>query len=182
VYVTGGAQGAHAINRAIGEILEPLLAHAQLIHQCGDNAATGDRAWLTARRDALPPALAPRYTPIPWVGDELAGIYAAAALVVSRAGAGTVNECCQLGLPALYIPLPGTRGDEQTANARLVGRAGGCSILPQASLTPALLLERIQSLLADPARLKEMGERARTLAVPDAAERLVTILLETARR
>jgi UDP-N-acetylglucosamine--N-acetylmuramyl-(pentapeptide) pyrophosphoryl-undecaprenol N-acetylglucosamine transferase len=182
VYVTGGAQGAHAINRAVGEILSPLLANAQLIHQCGDNTATGDRAWLTKRRAALPPALAARYTPIPWVGDELAGIYAAATLVVSRAGAGTVNECCQLGLPALYIPLPGTRGDEQMANARLVGRAQGCAILPQASLTPALLLERIQSLLADPARLKEMGERARTLAVPDAAERLVTILLETARR
>jgi UDP-N-acetylglucosamine--N-acetylmuramyl-(pentapeptide) pyrophosphoryl-undecaprenol N-acetylglucosamine transferase len=182
VYVTGGAQGAHAINRAVGEILEPLLAHVQLIHQCGDNAATGDRAWLTERGAALPPHLAQRYTPIPWVGDELAGIYAAAALVVSRAGAGTVNECCQLGLPALYIPLPGTRGDEQMANARLVGRAQGCAILPQASLTPTLLLERIQSLLADPSRLKEMGERARTLAVPDAAERLVTILLETARR
>ena len=182
VYVTGGAQGAHAINRAVGGILEPLLAHAQVIHQCGDNAATGDRAWLTERRAALPQQLAARYTPIPWVGDELAGIYAATALVVSRAGAGTVNECCQLGLPALYIPLPGTRGDEQMANARLVGRAQGCAILPQASLTPALLLERIQSLLADPSRLKEMGERARTLAVPDAAERLVTILLETARR
>ena len=48
-------------------------------------------------------------------------------------------------------------------------------------MTPAVLLERIQSLLADPAALKEMGERARTLAVPDAAERLVTILLDTAR-
>jgi UDP-N-acetylglucosamine--N-acetylmuramyl-(pentapeptide) pyrophosphoryl-undecaprenol N-acetylglucosamine transferase len=181
VYVTGGAQGAHVINRAIGEILEPLLAHAQVIHQCGDHPTTGDRAWLAARRDALPPALAARYTAIPWVGDELADIYAAAVLVVSRAGAGTVNECCQLGLPALYIPLPGTRGDEQTANARLVGRARGCAILPQAGMTPALLLERIESLLADPARLKEMGERARTLAVPDAAERLVTILLDTAR-
>jgi UDP-N-acetylglucosamine--N-acetylmuramyl-(pentapeptide) pyrophosphoryl-undecaprenol N-acetylglucosamine transferase len=182
VYVTGGAQGAHAINRAIGEILPGLLEHAQLIHQCGDNPATGDRAWLAERRAALPPALAARYTAIPWVGDELAGIYAAASLIVSRAGAGTVNECCQLGLSALYIPLPGTRGDEQTANARLVGRAGGCAILAQAGMTPALLLERILSLLADPARLKEMGERARTLAVPDAAERLVTILLETARR
>ena len=182
VYVTGGAQGAHAINRAIGEVLEPLLGQAQVIHQCGDNAATGDRAWLTSRRAVLPPALAARYTPIAWVGDELAGIYAATTLVVSRAGAGTVNECCQLGLPALYIPLPGTRGDEQTANARLVGRAGGCAILPQAGMTPTLLVERIQSLLADPGRLKDMGERARSLAVPDAAERLVTILLETARR
>jgi UDP-N-acetylglucosamine--N-acetylmuramyl-(pentapeptide) pyrophosphoryl-undecaprenol N-acetylglucosamine transferase len=181
LYVTGGAQGAHTINRAVGEILPPLLAQAQVIHQCGDNPATGDRAWLADRREALPPALAARYTPIAWVGDELADIYAAAALVVSRAGAGTVNECCQLGLAALYIPLPGTRGDEQTANARLVGRVQGCAILPQAGMTPALLLERIQSLLADPARLKEMGERARTLAVPDAAERLVTILLDTAR-
>ena len=124
--------------------------------------------------------MARRYTIRPWVGAELAGIYAAAALVVSRAGAGTVNECCQLGIPALYIPLPGTRGDEQTANARLVGRAHGCSILPQPGLTPELLLERITSLLADPARLKDMGERARVLAVPDAAERIVDLLLEFA--
>jgi UDP-N-acetylglucosamine--N-acetylmuramyl-(pentapeptide) pyrophosphoryl-undecaprenol N-acetylglucosamine transferase len=181
VYVTGGALGAHAINRAVGELAGALLEHVQVIHQCGDNAVTGDRAWLEARRAALPPALGRRYTVQPWVGAELAGIYAAAALVVARSGAGTVNECCQLGLPALYIPMPGASGDEQTANAQLVERAGGCAIVPQASLTPARLLERIQSLLSDPARLKEMGERARTLAIPDATERLVDLLLELAR-
>jgi UDP-N-acetylglucosamine--N-acetylmuramyl-(pentapeptide) pyrophosphoryl-undecaprenol N-acetylglucosamine transferase len=180
VYVTGGAQGARAINRAIGEIVGQLLGHAQVIHQSGDSAATGDRAWLEARRRTLPPALAQRYTVLPWVGGELAAIYATAALVVARAGAGTVNECCHLGLAALYIPLPGASGDEQTANARLVGRAGGCAILPQATLTPDLLLERIRSLLAEPGRLKEMGERARSLAIPDAAERLVGVLLEVA--
>ncbi|MGH7353400.1 MAG: undecaprenyldiphospho-muramoylpentapeptide beta-N-acetylglucosaminyltransferase [Candidatus Rokuibacteriota bacterium] len=180
VYVTGGAQGASTINRAVGEILPALLEGAQVVHQCGDNQATGDRAWLEARRRVLPAALARRYTVVPWVGAELAGIYAAATLVVGRAGAGTVNECCQLGAAALYIPLPGARGDEQTANARLVGRAGGCSIVPQPGLTPELLLERIQTLLADPARLKEMGERAHALAVPDAAERIVALLLETA--
>ena len=180
VYVTGGAQGAHAINRAVGEIIGDLLGHAQVVHQSGDNPATGDFVWLQTRRAALPPALARRYTVLPWVGAELGDIYATAALVVTRAGAGTVNECCQLGLPALYIPLPGARGDEQTANARLVGRAGGCAILPQATLTPGLLLERIRGLLAEPARLKEMGERARTLAIPDAAERLVALLMEFA--
>jgi len=180
VYVTGGAQGARVLNRAVGEIAGELLGGAQVIHQCGDNPATGDRAWLEARRAALPPALARRYTVQPWVGAELAGIYAAAALIVARAGAGTVNECCQLGLPALYIPLPGTRGDEQTANARLVGRAGGCAILPQAGMTPSLLRERVQTLLADPGRLKEMGERARSLAVPDAADRITDLLLEVA--
>jgi UDP-N-acetylglucosamine--N-acetylmuramyl-(pentapeptide) pyrophosphoryl-undecaprenol N-acetylglucosamine transferase len=180
VYVTGGALGAHAVNRAVGEIAGELLEYAQIVHQSGDNAVTGDRAWLQARRDALPAALARRYTVQPWVGPELAGIYAAVTLVVARSGAGTVNECCQLGLPALYIPMPGASGDEQTANARLVARVGGCAIVPQASLTPALLLERIRGLLAEPARLKEMGERARTLAVPDAADRLVDLLLEVA--
>jgi UDP-N-acetylglucosamine--N-acetylmuramyl-(pentapeptide) pyrophosphoryl-undecaprenol N-acetylglucosamine transferase len=180
VYVTGGALGAHAINRAVGEIVGELLAQAQVIHQCGDNPATGDLAWLLERRAAQPPGAARRYTVLPWVGPELAGIYATASLIVTRAGAGTVNECCQLGLPALYIPLPGTRGDEQTANARLVGRAGGCAILPQATLTPGLLLERIRGLLAEPARLKDMGERARAIAIPDAAERLVALLLDVA--
>jgi UDP-N-acetylglucosamine--N-acetylmuramyl-(pentapeptide) pyrophosphoryl-undecaprenol N-acetylglucosamine transferase len=180
VYVTGGAQGAHVLNRAVGAIVGTLLEHAQVIHQCGDHRTTGDRAWLETQRAALPPALARRYTVQPWVGDELAQVYAAAALIVARAGAGTVNECCQLGLPALYVPLPGARGDEQTANAKLVGRAGGCAIVPQATLTPELLLDCIRALLADPTRLKDMGERARTLAIPDAADRLVAVLLEVA--
>ena len=180
VYVTGGAQGAQAINRAVGDALPALLEHAQIVHQCGDNQVTGDRAWLEARRAALPPALAARYTVLPFITAELGGIYAATALVVARAGAGTVNECCQLGLPALYIPLPGTRGDEQTANARLVGRAGGCAILVQSDLSPQRLAERVLALLADPRALKEMGQRAQTLAVPDADARLVALLQEHA--
>jgi UDP-N-acetylglucosamine--N-acetylmuramyl-(pentapeptide) pyrophosphoryl-undecaprenol N-acetylglucosamine transferase len=178
VYVTGGAQGAHRINRVVGDALPQLTEHAQIIHQCGDNPTTGDRVWLEERRAALPPALARRYTVVTYVGAELAGIYATAALVVARAGAGTVNECCQLGVPALYVPLPGTRGDEQTENARMVERLGGAVVLPQSVLTSARLIEDIRGLLADPARLKQMGEQARTLAVPDAAERIVAVLSE----
>ncbi len=180
VYVTGGAQGAHRINRAVGEALARLLEHAQLIHQCGDHPTTGDRAWLQSRRDALPSALASRYTVIPYVGPELAAIYAIASLVVGRSGAGTVNECCQLGLAALYVPLPGARGDEQAANARVVERAGGCEILPQSLLTADALADRVLGLLAQPTRLKEMGERARAVAMTDAAERIVALLSEIA--
>jgi UDP-N-acetylglucosamine--N-acetylmuramyl-(pentapeptide) pyrophosphoryl-undecaprenol N-acetylglucosamine transferase len=176
VYVTGGAQGARRINRVVGEALGALCARAQVVHQCGDPAAGGDRAWLEAQRAALPVALAGRYVIVPWVGDELAALYAAAALVIARAGAGTVNECCQLGVPALYVPLPGTRGDEQTANARLVERAGGAVVLPQTALTAGRLTAEVETLLASPARLKDMGERARALAIPDAAERLVTLI------
>lgn len=181
VYVTGGAQGAHRINRVVGESVAQLVAQAQLIHQCGENPATGDHGWLEDRRAALPAALARRYTVLPYVGAELAGIYAATALVVARAGAGTVNECCQLGIPALYIPLPGTRGDEQMENARLVERAGGAVVLPQFMLTAERLVAEVRALLTEPAGLKQIGERARTLAVPDAAERIVALLTEFCR-
>jgi len=177
LYVTGGAQGAHAINRAVGTALPGLLAAAQVIHQCGEHPTTGDRAWLEEQRRALPEALRRRYTIVPYVSDELPSIYATTALVVTRAGAGTVNECCQLGLPALYIPLPSARGGEQMANARLVERVGGAVVLPQESLTPARLVNQVSELLAQPQRLQEMGERASQLAVADAAQRLTALVL-----
>jgi len=84
-------------------------------------------------------------------------------------------------LPVLYIPLPGTSGDEQTLNARLVERAGGAVVLPQAELTPERLLAELRALLGEPHRLKDMGARAVTLAVPDAAARLVSLLIEVWR-
>ena len=180
IYVTGGAQGSHPINRAVGETLAPLLETCQVIHQCGDNPETGDRPWLEKQARDLPAGLRTRYHLIPYVGAELRDVYAVANLVVGRAGAGTVSECCHLGLPALYIPLPGTSGDEQTANARLVQAAGGAVLFPQIALTPRSLLESVRGLLADASRLKAMGERARSLAVPDAADRIVRLILEAA--
>ena len=178
VYVTGGALGSHRLNRDVGEALPRLLERCQVIHQCGENKATGDLAWLGERARALPEGLRRRYALQAYVGAELRDVYAATALVIGRSGAGTVNECCQLGLPALYVPLPGTSGDEQTANARLVEAAGGAVVFPQVSLTSGGLVEAVERLLGDPAALAAMGERARSLAVPDAADRIVRLLFE----
>ena len=181
VYVTGGAQGSHRINRAVGEALPQLLLFCQILHQCGDNRETGDHLWLQDKALALPPALKPRFAVRPWVGEELRDVYAAAALCIGRSGAGTVNECCQLGVPALFVPLPGTSGDEQTANARLVAEAGGAVVLPQSELEPETLTAAVRRLLNDREALAAMGARARSLALPDAAERLARLILEVAR-
>ena len=182
VYVTGGAQGSHRINRTVGEALAQLLPSCQILHQCGDNLETGDHLWLQDKARGLSPGLRPRFAVSPWVGEELRDVYAGAALVVGRSGAGTVNECCQLGVPAVFIPLPGTSGDEQTANARLVAEAGGAVVLPQSELWPETLTGIVLGLLGDRPALSVMGERARSLAMPDAAERLVRLIREVARQ
>src|SRR5207244_12723969 len=112
-----------------------------------------------------------RFAVRPWVGEELRDVYAAAAPCIGRRGAGTGNECCQLGVPALFIPLPGTSGDEQTANARLVADAGGAVVLPQSELEPETLMAAVRRLLDDREAPAAMGARARRLALPDAAGR-----------
>jgi UDP-N-acetylglucosamine--N-acetylmuramyl-(pentapeptide) pyrophosphoryl-undecaprenol N-acetylglucosamine transferase len=130
----------------------------------------------------LPATERRRYRIVPYVTDALGDLYAAAGLVVGRAGAGTVTELAALGLPAILIPLPGARGDEQTANARVLADAGAALLLPERELTADRLVTLVRELVADPPRLKQMSERARSLARPDAAERLVDLILELARR
>src|SRR3989442_2614584 len=75
VYVTGGAQGAQRINRAVGDALASLLERAQVIHQCGDNPSTGDRQWLAGRRAAPPAALPGPSTARPARGPGAAAPY-----------------------------------------------------------------------------------------------------------
>lgn len=181
VYLTGGALGAHRVNRIVGAGLAPLLQLTQLVHQAGDNAY-GDLAWLRGEAERLSPGLAARYRAVALVGEELGDLYAAASLVVGRAGAGTVTELAALGLPAILVPLPGARGDEQTANARVLADAGAAVLLPEADLTPDRLVREVSALLGDPERRRTMAAHARALATPDAAERLVDLVLALGRR
>jgi UDP-N-acetylglucosamine--N-acetylmuramyl-(pentapeptide) pyrophosphoryl-undecaprenol N-acetylglucosamine transferase len=181
VYVTGGAQGSHRINRAVGAALADLLAGAQLVHQCGANPHD-DAGWLAGEAARLPAALQARYRVVPFVTDALPDLYAGAALVIGRAGAGTVTELCAVGLPSVLVPLPGARGDEQTANARVLAEAGAAVLLPEGELDPARLAALVGALLGDDGRRKHMAERARALARPEAAGRLVDLVLALAGR
>ncbi len=176
VYVTGGALGAQSINRAVEVILPDLLTGCRVLHQCGKQ--DGDR--MQAVRAALPPDLQTRYAAVPFVGDEIGDIFALADLLVGRSGAGTVTEAAATGLPALFIPLVPTGGDEQTRNARRSVDAGAAVILPSRELDGPRLLSEIRSLLADPARLAAMGQAALTLATPNAAQDLAKAVLALA--
>jgi UDP-N-acetylglucosamine--N-acetylmuramyl-(pentapeptide) pyrophosphoryl-undecaprenol N-acetylglucosamine transferase len=176
IYVTGGAQGAHRLNRVVGAALAGLLGEGQLVHQSGENAYD-DPGWLAAEAARLPAALRARYRVVPFITDALPDLYAAATVVIGRAGAGTVTELAALGLPAILVPLPGARGDEQTANARVLADCGAAVLVPEPDLTPEGLVALVRQLVRDPDRLADMGRRARTRAVVDAAARLVDLVL-----
>lgn len=184
LYVTGGAQGARIINRAIEETLPELLQICRIVHQCGQQPADDEQDYdrLSTQAAKLPSTLRRRYFLTRFVGAEIADIFALAALVVSRSGAGTVTEVSALGKPALFVPLIPTGGDEQTKNAQRSQQAGAAVIISQKELTGVSLLGELSTLLADPARLAEMGRAALTLARPQAAHDLALAVLAIAKK
>ncbi|MCL5256832.1 MAG: undecaprenyldiphospho-muramoylpentapeptide beta-N-acetylglucosaminyltransferase [Chloroflexi bacterium] len=183
VYVTGGVQGARAINRAVGECLEELLTLCQVIHQCGPgDGSGGDGSWLLDKASQLPDPLRQRYQLLEFAGAELAHIYAIADLVVGRAGAGTMAELCVTGKPSLLVPLPQSANDEQRQNALMLMEAGASVMLEQEQLTPDSLATAIQVLVSDRPRLSAMSAAALALGKPDAARALAQLVLSVGRR
>jgi UDP-N-acetylglucosamine--N-acetylmuramyl-(pentapeptide) pyrophosphoryl-undecaprenol N-acetylglucosamine transferase len=96
-------------------------------------------------------------------------LYTAADVVVCRAGAMTVAELAAAGAPSILVPLPGAPGDHQTANARVLERAGAAVLVRDEDCDAATLAVTLDTMLADPVGLEAMGRSARSLARRDAA-------------
>lgn len=182
IYITGGARGASPLNSRLAALLPDLLRHTQIIHQAGPSDANSDAADLAAARETWPADLRDRYRVTDFINDGIADVYAAADLVIGRAGAGTVCELAFLGKPAILIPLPGTWGDEQRKNARMLADPGGAIVLEQEDATPDAVRAAILALVRDPARLADMARSARRVGRDDAATRLTDELLALAAR
>jgi UDP-N-acetylglucosamine--N-acetylmuramyl-(pentapeptide) pyrophosphoryl-undecaprenol N-acetylglucosamine transferase len=178
LYVTGGIQGAHAINTAVLGALGELLQATNVIHQCGADGANGDYTRLVAASEALPDPLRCRYRVVEVVGTEIGDIYAAASLVVGRAGAGTVAELSAVGLPSILIPLPGAV--EQRLNAAHLVAAGAARLVSQDALTSATLALNVAELIGNRDKLTAMRQAALSSAPLDAARRVADALVELA--
>ncbi|MFI2184590.1 UDP-N-acetylglucosamine--N-acetylmuramyl-(pentapeptide) pyrophosphoryl-undecaprenol N-acetylglucosamine transferase [Streptomyces sioyaensis] len=176
LYVTGGAQGSQQINDVVRDALPWLLERANVVHQCGP--ANHDA--LRGHAAGLPAALADRYHLTPFVGPELPDVLALADVVVSRSGAGTLAELTALGKPAVFIPLASSAGNEQAHNARHLEEAGAAVAL-LGQVTADRLREAVDPLLMEPARRDAMAAAARAHGRPDAAERLVDVILSASR-
>jgi UDP-N-acetylglucosamine--N-acetylmuramyl-(pentapeptide) pyrophosphoryl-undecaprenol N-acetylglucosamine transferase len=182
LYVTGGARGASPINRLVAAMLPNLLENWQVLHQTGPASANDDARSLREMRSSWPEELQRRYQVVEFVGDELPDVYAAASLVVGRAGAGTVAELAYLGKPSILIPLPGTGGDEQRVNASVLGNSGGAIILEQSEATPEKLTSELARLACNRNELETMAANAKAIGKPDAAARLTDLIVSVAKK
>ncbi len=169
LFVTGGSQGARRINTAVSGAAPALAAAGvQVLHHAGrGNTVTVDL-----------PAGAPPYVVVDYI-DRMDLAYAAADLVVGRAGAMTCAELAAVGLPAVYVPLPIGNG-EQRLNAQPVVQAGGGLIVDDADFTEEWVAETLPGLLSDEHRLELMGKAAAEHGRRDADERLAAMVRDAA--
>ncbi|HWO71611.1 MAG TPA: undecaprenyldiphospho-muramoylpentapeptide beta-N-acetylglucosaminyltransferase [Actinomycetota bacterium] len=174
VVVFGGSQGARRIDEAAA-------GAARLLGDRGDLqllVLTGEaHRGMVEEADGAGGRL--RVRALPFL-DRMELAYAAADLVVARAGASSIAEITVCGLPAILVPYPYATANHQEANARAVERAGAAVVLRDVELTPRVLGTRIAALLEDPATLARMAERATAWGKPDAAARVAELVEEAA--
>ena len=172
--VFGGSAGAHRLNQAMLDALGhlgPTLAALDLTHQTGEADLDMVRAAYAAR------GLTAHIEP--FIRD-MGAAYAAADVVVARAGATTCAELTAVGLPAILVPYPYAADDHQRRNAEVLVRAGAADMILDAELDGARLATTLRALLEDAASRAAMAARARTLGRPDAAERVADECLQLA--
>jgi UDP-N-acetylglucosamine--N-acetylmuramyl-(pentapeptide) pyrophosphoryl-undecaprenol N-acetylglucosamine transferase len=169
--ITGGSQGARAINEAmIGAwpLLEKEGAHISIVHQTGE--ADYDRVRAAYAKSSLAAEARPFI-------ERMVAEFAEADLVLCRAGATTVAELAAAGKPAIFVPFPYAADDHQRKNAEAVERAGAGRLIPQSELTPERLAAEILRLARDTQELERMAAASRKLAHRDAAERVVDLAM-----
>jgi len=175
VLIMGGSQGAHAINVAMTQAAPALAASGvrlAITHQ------TGERDLAAVREAYASAGLTARVEPFLYEMDRE---MKQADVVVARAGATTLSELAASGRPAILVPLPTAADDHQRRNAEAFARIGGAVVLEERGLTGERLAAELLTLAQDPARREDMGRQSRTLARPDAAERIADKVYALAR-
>ncbi len=174
LFIFGGSQGAHPLNRAMGEALIYLRdwkERMRILHQ------TGERDYQEVQEAYRREGFEAEVHPFIQAMDRA---YAQADLALCRAGATTLFELMITGLPAILVPYPHAANHHQTLNAQTMANAGAAVIVPDRDLTGARLSQVLKELIQDPPRLKKMGEQAAALATPQAADQIVNSCYEMA--
>lgn len=166
--VFGGSQGASSINRVLVDCLPEFeKLNIQVLHAIG-NKNTIDQS---TQRFGF-------YHAVSYI-DKMELAYAAADLVISRAGAMTIAEQTVLAMPAIYVPFAAGNG-EQTKNVAQLVKDGGGILIPDAELTAALLVQRVSELIQNPSKLQALSQAASGHGLRDADKKVAQSALALA--
>jgi UDP-N-acetylglucosamine--N-acetylmuramyl-(pentapeptide) pyrophosphoryl-undecaprenol N-acetylglucosamine transferase len=169
--ITGGSQGALALNRLLPQAVA-LLGESdrpEIRHQAGKGrAAETATAYAAAGVEAQ----------VDEFIEDMAGAYSWADLVVCRSGALTISELAAAGIGAILVPFPHAVDDHQTRNAEFLVAAGAARLVPESGCTALDLSRLLVSLLSDRVALLEMAKSARAVAMPDSARRVAAECME----
>ena len=170
IVVFGGSQGAVSVNRLVRESAPAWFeAGAYVVHLTGNQDPEADSLKHS------------QYISMPFY-DNMAGLLQRANLAISRSGAGSVTELAVCGVPAILIPYPYAAEDHQTYNAQVYTQAGAGILFQQKELTAEKLQNQVLELLQSPKELQKMSEKAKTVAVPESAEKLAQLVREVVER
>ena len=166
ILLVGGSLGTRTLNNAVLRWLDEVVAkqEIQLIWQTGKYYEAG-----------LDEQLKGRELPGVWRGafiERMDLAFAAADVVVSRAGASTVSELCLVGLPTIFVPSPNVSEDHQTKNARALSSVGAALLIRDAEAVERVIPEAA-ALAADTEKREVMRKNILDLGIPDSAERVV---------
>lgn len=170
--VVGGSLGAQVLNHTVPEALAQLSTPIQVRHQCGRNNLADTQAKYDTLSDAIR-SIGHDTELLPFI-DDMAAAYQWADVVLCRAGALTVTEIQNVGIAAIFVPLPHAVDDHQTANARSLSDVEAAILLPQSQLTPQRLAHLLSSL--DRSQCLQMANKAHAQAQQGASTLVADIV------
>ncbi|MDR2753042.1 MAG: undecaprenyldiphospho-muramoylpentapeptide beta-N-acetylglucosaminyltransferase [Oscillospiraceae bacterium] len=169
----GGSLGAREVNDAVvGMIALLWKKHRTYFHHAYGKFGVWVPGKLTK---AGVPLDLPELTLRSYI-DDMERCMSAADLVIGRSGASSVCELAAMGKPSILIPSPNVAENHQYYNAKVLADAGAAILIEEKNLTPKLLAQTVESLLANPERLRAMAQAAKSQAVDDANERIYDAL------
>lgn len=177
IVVFGGSQGARVMADVVPyaiEQLDPALRSRLSIVQQARDEDMG-RVNEIYRRAGVAAETAPFFRDLP---ERMANAH----LVIGRSGGSTVAELAAIGRPSILVPLPHALDQDQLANAKALEVAGGAMVITQDFFKPDRVIKELTALLSSPARLNEMARGAKSIGVPDAAERLADLVERVGRK
>ena len=176
VVIVGGSRGAQNINNSVVEMIKKYYSG----NDCNVIFATGE-AQYDAVREKLGDDIPSTVQVVPYIYNA-ADVYAAADLMVCRAGAITLSEITAIGIPAILIPSPFVTANHQEYNARSLENNGAAVVILEKELNGLVLYNQIMNLLKDRDQLAKMARNSKKMGIIDATEKIYAMVREVMKK